>query len=81
MSSNRDRYDRLLRYVYLPDGTMMNLILIQEGYGFYYPYFTFSKMEEFGAAQKLARIGLKGVWSNCKPTLTDGGGYVSNDIE
>jgi endonuclease YncB( thermonuclease family) len=79
LSSNRDRYDRLLRYVYLPDGTFWNLKLIQEGYGFYYPYFKFSKSDEFAAAQKTAQDGNKGLWGNCKPTPTDGGGWMSND--
>ncbi len=79
LSNNRDRYNRLLRYVYLPDGTLLNLKLIQEGYGFYYPYFPFSKSDEFSAAQKLAQDGHKGLWGNCTPKPTDGGGYTSND--
>lgn len=28
----RDKYDRLLAYVYLPDGTMFNALLVKEGY-------------------------------------------------
>ncbi|HEX8227127.1 MAG TPA: thermonuclease family protein [Candidatus Saccharimonadales bacterium] len=79
LSTNRDRYDRLLRYVYLPDGTNFNLKLIQDGYGFYYPYFKFDKSAEFDEAQKQAQAAGKGLWSNCMPTKTDGGGYVSND--
>jgi micrococcal nuclease len=31
-ASNRDREGRLLRYVYLPDGRMVNEILLREGY-------------------------------------------------
>ena len=79
LSNNRDRYNRLLRYVYLPDGTFFNLKLIQEGYGFYYPYFPFSKSSDFAAAQKQAQDAHKGVWGNCTPVKTDGGGYTSND--
>lgn len=79
LTSNRDRYDRLLRYVYLPDGTLVNLKLIREGYGFYYPYFPFSKSEEFAAAQKQAQLEHKGLWSNCSPKPTEGGGYTSNN--
>ncbi|HSH18059.1 MAG TPA: thermonuclease family protein [Candidatus Saccharimonadales bacterium] len=81
LSSNRDRYDRLLRYVYLPDGTLFNERLIREGYGFYYPYFPFTKEKEFEAAQKTAREGNKGIWGNCNPKPTDRGGWVSNDAE
>ena len=79
LSTNRDRYDRLLRYVYLPDGTLLNEKLIQNGYGFYYPYFPFSKSQQFSADEKAAMAARKGLWGNCDPTPTDGGGYVSNN--
>lgn len=79
MSTNRDRYNRLLRYVYLPDGTLLNEKLIDEGYGFYYPYFPFSKSKQFEAAGQAAQAARKGVWANCHPTPTDKGGWISND--
>lgn len=79
-STDRDRYKRLLRYVYLEDGTFLNLKLIENGYGFYYPYFPFTKSDEFAAAQEKARATHKGLWGNCTPTPTDRGGWVSNDI-
>lgn len=79
LSTNRDRYDRLLRYVYLPDGTLMNERLIREGYGFYYPYFKFSKSQQFEAAQQNAMTAKKGLWGNCQPRQTNRGGYISND--
>lgn len=78
LSTNRDRYNRLLRYVYLPDGTLFNQKLIQDGYAFYYPYFPFSKSDVFDAAEKDAQAHNRGVWGNCHPTPTDGGGYTSN---
>ncbi len=78
LSTNRDRYDRLLRYVYLPDGTNLNKQLIQNGYGFYYPYFPFTKSHEFAAAEQSAMAAHRGLWANCHPTPTDQGGYVSN---
>lgn len=76
--TDRDRYGRLLRYVYLPDGTLFNEKLISDGYGFYYPYFPFTKKAEFSAAEKQAQAANKGLWGNCHPTATDGGGYTSN---
>lgn len=79
LSSNRDRYDRLLRYVYLPDGTLFNEKLIREGYGFYYPYFPFTKSTDFEKAQNAAIAEARGLWGNCAPIPTDGGGYNSND--
>lgn len=78
-STNRDRYDRLLRYVYLPDGTLVNESIIRQGYGFYYPYFPFTKAEQFQAAQAQAMKAGKGLWSSCTPTKTDRGGYISNN--
>lgn len=79
-STNRDRYNRLLRYVYLDDGRFINKLLIENGYGFYYPYFPFTKSAEFAAVQKSAQDGAKGLWSNCQPKPTDRGGYISNDL-
>lgn len=77
-STNRDRYDRLLRYVYLPDGTLLNERLIREGYGFYYPYFPFDKSSEFEKAQAEAQQNNKGLWRNCDPVQNERGGYTSN---
>ena len=78
LTTNRDRYNRLLRYVYLPDGRLLNELLIQNGYGFYYPYFPFSKSAQFSADQDQAKAAGKGLWSNCTPKPTDRGGYTSN---
>lgn len=77
-NTNRDRYNRLLRYVYLPDGTLLNKALVENGYGFYYPYFPFTKSSEFAAAQSQAQKAHKGLWGNCNPMPTKDGGYVSN---
>ncbi len=78
LSTDRDRYGRLLRYVYLPDGTDVNEALIKGGYGFYYPYFPFSKASRFAADEQVAISDRQGLWSACQPTPTDEGGYVSN---
>ncbi len=79
LSTNRDRYDRLLRYVYLPDGTLVNEINIKEGYAFYYPYFPFTKKPQFAAAQADAQKNNRGLWGNCTPTPTDDGGYKMDE--
>lgn len=78
LSSDRDRYNRLLRYVYLPDGSNLNEKLIQTGHAFYYPYFPFTKSEQFLADQDKAMAAHLGLWGNCNPTRTDKGGYISN---
>lgn len=76
LGTNRDRYNRLLRYVYLPDGTLVNELNIRQGYAFYYPYFPFTKKPQFAAAQAEAQKAHRGLWGNCTPTPTDQGGYT-----
>ncbi len=79
LSTDRDRYSRLLRYVYLPDGTNLNEQLIKTGHAFYYPYFPFSSSDSFASDQATAKADGLGLWSSCTPTPTDAGGYVSNN--
>lgn len=64
LTTNRDRYDRLLRYVYLEDGTNLNLELVQKGYAFAYA-FPFAKSKEFNQAMERARNKATGLWSGC----------------
>lgn len=66
INTNRDRYDRLLRYVYLPDGRLVNAEIIKQGYGFAYTYFPFTKLEEFKSYQTEAEQQGLGLWGNCQ---------------
>lgn len=62
---NKDKYSRLLRYVYLKDGTLVNKKLIEEGYGFEYTYEVPYKYQlEFKAAEKAARENKRGLWAD-----------------
>lgn len=81
LSTNRDRYNRLLRYVYLPDGTNLNQLNIEQGYAFYYPYFPFSKKTAFAAAEASAQAAHKGLWGACTPTPSDDGGYKMDETQ
>lgn len=65
-NTNRDRYNRLLRYVYLPDGRLVNAEVIKAGYGFAYILFPFEKMEEFRAYESQAREQNLGLWGSCQ---------------
>ena len=58
----RDKYDRLLAYVYLEDGTFLNAEIIKQGYGFAYTRFPFKYLEEFRRYQKEARENNRGLW-------------------
>lgn len=59
-----DRYGRLLRYIFLQDGTNVNKKMIQDGYAYEYtyskPYFY---QKEYIDAQHFSRNGRLGLWS------------------
>jgi micrococcal nuclease len=78
-NDNRDRYGRLLRYVYTSDGTLWNEKLIQEGYGFAYISFPFTKKVEFMTDQFNAAREKKGLWGTCQP-VNKGGRWQSNTL-
>ena len=60
---NRGYYDRLLRYVFLEDGTNFNELMIKEGYAFEYTYGKpYLLMEQFKAAENHARENKLGLW-------------------
>ena len=60
---DRDKYDRLLRYVSL-DGEDIGLKIIAAGYGYEYTYSTpYQKQSEYKAAQKQASSNKDGLWS------------------
>lgn len=62
--TDRDKYSRLLRYVYLTDGTFINKKLIEEGFAFEYTYqIPYIYQAEFKAAQKLAETNNLGLWN------------------
>jgi micrococcal nuclease len=65
INSDRDKYQRLLRYVYLPDGTLVNAALIRDGYAFAYTVFPLTQLEEFRALEAEARAAGRGLWGGC----------------
>lgn len=79
LSTNRDRYNRLLRYVYLPDGTNLDEELVAKGYAFAYVSFPFTKSDDFSAKQASAQAQHAGLWGNCKPYQESNGRWQSNN--
>jgi len=75
---NRDRYGRLLRYVYLADGTLWDQKLIEQGYGFAYLLFAFTKSDDFATTQAAAQVAGRGLWSACITTLKDNKWQTNN---
>ncbi len=78
LSTNRDRYNRLLRYVYLPDNTLVQAEIIKQGYGFAYTSFPFTKSDEFRRYQSEAMQQNRGLWASCEPETNEYGGFNSN---
>lgn len=61
----RDKYQRLLRYVFLEDGTSFNKLMISEGYAYEYTYNTpYKYQSEYKQAQKEAEINKRGLWAD-----------------
>lgn len=64
--SNVDRYGRLLRYVYLDTGVMVNEQLVKDGYAISSTYPPDVKHQQlFIAAQRSAREANLGLWGGC----------------
>ena len=61
--SETDQYGRLLRYIYLPDGTFVNAELLRQGYAQIVTYPPDVAMQEqFQAIQSEARAAGRGLW-------------------
>lgn len=61
---DKDKYNRLLRYVFLEDGTDFNKMMIAEGYAHEYTYNTpYNYQKEYKQAETEARNGNKGLWN------------------
>ena len=60
--NQRDKYKRLLAYVYLEDGTFLNAEIVKQGYGHAYTKFPFKYLNEFRQHEREARIRRRGLW-------------------
>jgi micrococcal nuclease len=58
----RDKYGRLLAYVYLEDGTFLNVELIKQGYGTVFRKFRFKYRDDFIRYEQEARDNKSGLW-------------------
>lgn len=61
LSSDRDRYQRLLRYVLL-EGDDINEKMLTDGFAFAYLRYDFSKSNKYEQAQLYARENNRGIW-------------------
>lgn len=67
-NDDRDKYGRLLRYVFVAD-EFINQKMVSDGYAYAYTKFPFAFKNQFINAQREARIAQRGLWS----PLTCGG--------
>lgn len=67
----RDKYGRLLNYIFLADGTNFNLFMIRQGFAYEYTYkVPYKYQQEFKLVQKEAKNENLGLWS---PSSCSGG--------
>ncbi len=60
----RDKYGRLLGYVFREDGLFFNSYMVEEGYAYEYTYnLPYKYQTQFKAAQKTAQENGKGLWA------------------
>jgi len=62
----RDRYGRLLAYVTLPDGRMLNRELVRLGYGYADPRYRHPHQEQFELLQAEALAARRGLWQDVR---------------
>lgn len=62
---NRDKYNRLLRYVYLADGSDYGKYMIENGYAYEYTYqIPYKHQTEYREAEDGAEAGKRGLWAS-----------------
>lgn len=78
----RDKYKRLLRYVFLEDGTNFNKMMISQGYAHEYTYQSnpYKYQAEFKQAEREAREQKRGLWADdaCLVQPSQAQGQVQN---
>ena len=62
----KDKYDRLLAYVFSDDGVDVSKTLLENGEAEYYRNATYSRKKEFSAIEKIAKKEKKGLWGQEK---------------
>ncbi len=65
--ANIDAHGRILRYVFLEDGRLLNQLMIEEGFGKEYTFkgSEYKYQKEFRQAENKAKEESKGLWDKC----------------
>ena len=76
-TQTRDKYNRLLGYLFLEDGLFFNKWMIENGYAYEYTYNdSYKYQEEFKNAENYARDNQLGLWN---PDTCDGSTEFQSD--
>lgn len=63
--TNRDKYNRLLRYIYTKEGIFIDELIVFEGYARAYPYEPDTRLcPQMIEAEKIAKTQNKGMWQD-----------------
>jgi micrococcal nuclease len=79
--NHKDRYGRILAYVYFDDGRMLNAELIRRGYAHAYTRFPFRHAVEFRQLERTARSQAVGLWASCRLNSSHATGAPSSEID
>ena len=63
LQNDRDRYGRLLRYVWLSDGRLLNAEIIRAGWAEAYRHLRYERRAEFLRLDREARAARRGMWA------------------
>lgn len=66
-AGSRDRYERLLAYIELPDGRFLNEELLAQGFAYADHRFRHSHRQKYLQLEAAARSGGQGLWKNVTP--------------
>lgn len=79
-AEERDKYDRLLRYIEL-NGQDIGAQMIRDGYAFSYKQYPHPRLEEYNRLEREAREAKRGLWSSCDEDDMSKGAALENDNE
>ncbi|MFP4355629.1 MAG: thermonuclease family protein [Phycisphaerae bacterium] len=71
-AQTRGKHGRLLAWVYLPDGRLLNALLVEQGYAYADPRFAHHRMGQLRALQRQAIRDGRGLWKDVRPAKLPG---------
>lgn len=79
-AKNRDKYGRLLRYVYTENGQNVEEVLLKGGYAFVFRGENFDNKNDYLNLEKNAKQSGAGLWSKCTVNESSYGSMSTNGL-